>query len=862
MTMEKYLKSYTIVPEEYYVERSADKQIVNVIDDMGRPGYVLVARQMGKTNLLIHAKKKLENDRNIFVYLDFSVIPIYDDKSFFELLINKAIEERKDIFAEAKQKIVQLRKERIYDSVNQYTAELIILLGYVNKIVFVLDEIDALTKSKYSDNIFSQIRSDYFQRVNYEALNKVTYILSGVFEPKDLIKDPNISPFNIGEKIYLRSFNKNEMSSFFEKTGLDFSDEVKGQIYYWTNGHPRMLNDLCRDLQYENNLTVEDVDSIVARCYLETFDRAPMDGIRRNVESDTLLRDAVMQLHMAPDNLDIDVKQKLYLAGIGDYQGVKFSFRNPIIKASLPIQWLKSLSDRKRDVLRNVSELIYFQNNYNDAIELLKKYVSLGEADQLQLNEAFYYLGLCYFRKYETDESQRYLDRINVEVGGDGFETVMNSYLIKGYNYSNMSMPEECLRSYDMIIAQKGKVSWELYAKAYIGKADALINGDNNDVLMARKLMSSFINTSSIDNYYGYRAISYYELSAIEERLGNKKKANEYIEEATHFATTTEMPTLLYYKLTFLEDKKQKRETIEELLSYLKSFDKKPEIEDFDKMLNLNFFTLACIMAEIILFHEDFVPRFEPFLKWFNSSKEAAYNSIMKYLRNFNDTNTKAFAEKILALKKEGWLFGSDHIFNALVTIYMCQPSLKNALVLYDYIEKNNYTDNRKDVAHALIRVTKEFIETGRLDKAQKVINFYRTQFAEPKDTLVNALSIINDYYETIIMIDKESLETAKDYADRFINRVETITDEELELLRPMNREGLKNMCDDVRRELYNLQSAVLPKTPIVNNKKYGRNEIVTAVYFSDGHKVTTKFKNVRADYENNLCRIEKEVDS
>ena len=197
MTMDNYLKSYTIVPEEYYVERSADKQIVNVIDDMGRPGYVLVARQMGKTNLLIHAKKKLENDRKIFVYLDFSVIPIYDDKSFFELLINKAVEERKDIFAEAKQKIGQLRKERIYDSVNQYTAELIILLGYVDKIVFVLDEIDALTKSKYSDNIFSQIRSDYFQRVNYEALNKVTYILSGVFEPKDLIKDPNISPFNI-----------------------------------------------------------------------------------------------------------------------------------------------------------------------------------------------------------------------------------------------------------------------------------------------------------------------------------------------------------------------------------------------------------------------------------------------------------------------------------------------------------------------------------------------------------------------------------------------------------------------------------------------------------------------------------------
>ena len=67
----KHLRSYTIVPNEYYVERDADRQIRSIISDMGRPGYVLVARQMGKTNLLLHTKGCLEDNKNIYVYVDF-----------------------------------------------------------------------------------------------------------------------------------------------------------------------------------------------------------------------------------------------------------------------------------------------------------------------------------------------------------------------------------------------------------------------------------------------------------------------------------------------------------------------------------------------------------------------------------------------------------------------------------------------------------------------------------------------------------------------------------------------------------------------------------------------------------------------
>ena len=58
------LKSYTIVPDSLYVERKADLQLHGIVEAMQRPGYVLVSRQMGKTNLLLRAKRKWENSRD------------------------------------------------------------------------------------------------------------------------------------------------------------------------------------------------------------------------------------------------------------------------------------------------------------------------------------------------------------------------------------------------------------------------------------------------------------------------------------------------------------------------------------------------------------------------------------------------------------------------------------------------------------------------------------------------------------------------------------------------------------------------------------------------------------------------------
>ena len=162
--MPKVLKPYTIIPSNLYVHRDADRQVTNLVKDMGRPGYVLVSRQMGKTNLLLNAKRELETADDVFVYIDLSN-PFANPKESFENIIDTAIETNEDKFENAKEQITERRKLfRDSPPHKQHINELRILLKSIKgKLVIILDEIDALTKTSYSDQIFAQIRSIYFR---------------------------------------------------------------------------------------------------------------------------------------------------------------------------------------------------------------------------------------------------------------------------------------------------------------------------------------------------------------------------------------------------------------------------------------------------------------------------------------------------------------------------------------------------------------------------------------------------------------------------------------------------------------------------------------------------------------------------
>jgi tetratricopeptide (TPR) repeat protein len=370
--MTRTLKSSTIVPAELYVERAADRQLRAIIDEMGRPGYVLVARQMGKTNLLLNLKRQRTAD--IVVYHDLSN-RLDTARRWFRNLIDSILEAYGEYCPKAAVTILEQRNQQLEPNIEYDRHMRLILRESQRKIIVILDEIDSLISTTYSDVIFSQIRSMYFSRANFQEYENLTYVLSGVMEPADLIKDKNISPFNIGEKIYLENFSREEVFCFVQRAGLNFTDVVVDQIYSWVAGNPRMTWDICAELEIRHAqldaINIGDVDRAVARLYLDEFDRPPVDHIRTLAASDAVIRDAIVSVRYGKANfLSQDVKNKLYLAGVINTAGANATISNKVIDFALSQEWMSSATT-KRGSAQGLAMVA--SGDYRGAVALLEK---------------------------------------------------------------------------------------------------------------------------------------------------------------------------------------------------------------------------------------------------------------------------------------------------------------------------------------------------------------------------------------------------------------------------------------------------------------------------------------------------------
>lgn len=415
--MTKVLWPRTIIPAELYVERKADKQLAQIMSDMGRPGYILVARQMGKTNLLINAKRKYSTGSNIIVYIDLS--NRYEtDRLCFRSIIDTILSTNEDKLGHLIEKIHADRETRKIPAYTEHSAELRLILDSItDKLIIILDEIDSLTAADYSDKIFAQIRSVYFERVNFSCLERLTYVLSGVAEPSDIIKDKSISPFNIGQRIVLGDFDYTEYRNFILKTKINISPDVMERIFYWTNGNPRMTWDICSEVEDllvdGRDIQPDNIDDIVDKTYLTNFDSPPVDHIRTLVESSQELRDGVIAILYGKDNsISDEVKSRLYLAGILDS---KFSegiirIKNKIIEKSLDESWLESINNKEIYSQSN-ADIAYREGRFLDAIEQYSHLLMDNRLNEVSYQAVCYRLALSYFYTRDYEKSVEYFDK-------------------------------------------------------------------------------------------------------------------------------------------------------------------------------------------------------------------------------------------------------------------------------------------------------------------------------------------------------------------------------------------------------------------------------------------------------------------
>src|SRR6185295_3639742 len=78
------------------------------------------------------------------------------------------------------------------------------------RIILALDEVGAM-RMAWAKPFFCVLRDIFNARQSESCFSFLTFILSGAFHPRDLIRDDNISPFNVAQRIRLLDFSVDQV---------------------------------------------------------------------------------------------------------------------------------------------------------------------------------------------------------------------------------------------------------------------------------------------------------------------------------------------------------------------------------------------------------------------------------------------------------------------------------------------------------------------------------------------------------------------------------------------------------------------------------------------------------------------------
>lgn len=853
---EKILKKYTTIPPSLYVSRSADQQLRDIIEEMQRPGYVLVARQMGKTNLLFNAKRELESDDRKFVYIDLSN-NFETERECYNFIIDSIL----DVYCEELDSIYDVIKS-LRDNTKtdhlSYTKSLRTILNTLGTdLVIILDEIDALRTSEYSDNIFAVIRSNYFTRSNFPEFERLTYILSGVIEPKDLIKDRNKSPFNIGEKIYLDDFTKLEFKEFIENSQLKICSDLIDHIYEWTSGNPRLSFDICSEvesiLMSQDSITCLDIDTLIIDKYLTSFDIAPVDHIRELVSEDKDIQKSIHSIISGNQDeyyISDNIKNKLYLYGIIDSRNSndKLSIKNRIIEKTLNLSWLKSLSENIDEVIEKGIKLIVESHNYHDAIILLTDIVNSDNekvSKSPNYSLALFYLGLALHYVGRHKESNEYMKRAPYKKNNSPIIHYRQRLFI-GLNHLQLSEVEDGNKELMYVIDNyPNTLTW----------ANAVLAIYDKYSVESIQLLKKFVATpdENIDDedeadkvhiISQLRSYAYYYLSALEAD-DDKPKAIDYINLALSVDVYEHKPSLIAFKATLTD--KETIDAVKESISFI--IDNQLTLDEaqsnftdlkygkhlnctllgicfsdskeyFNKLKSYSINTLKLseesIYLDINSITNDHNLKYNLLNEYFEKSKDhLSVNFIRRYI--IDSINVRALEEITINMYFGMLLDDYTLVDFDIVTI---------ALIIKNDLDRNNPTQGIRhfEKIHGLLV---NLSESLRYDSS--TIYFWTTECYADLDDRKN-----------IQRLGREVLE-----------RLNHTTSEKTLI----DVEGEKSIRSRVTDLFQNPANKVTYYKPFRNTKKYGRNTIIT-VRYKNGKESTNKYKKLESDIAMNLCEI------
>jgi TolB-like protein len=263
-----------------YVERRADQQLLDALTQ-GRFCYILTSRQMGKSSLMVRTAQRLRELGTRVVQLDLQAIGVnLTPEQWYDGLVVKM---GRQLDLENELEDFWLDNERLGPVQRLFTALHDVVLPRLPavagtraagppKLVLFIDEIDVVKTLNFSiDEFFAAIREAHNGRSADPAWCEVTFALLGVATPAELIRDPAVTLFNLGQRIELTDFTFEEAAGLAHGLGRGSREAAAllQRVLRWTNGHPYLTQRLCQALASDPLLQhPPDVDRLCEELFL------------------------------------------------------------------------------------------------------------------------------------------------------------------------------------------------------------------------------------------------------------------------------------------------------------------------------------------------------------------------------------------------------------------------------------------------------------------------------------------------------------------------------------------------------------------------------------------------------------------
>ena len=344
-----------------YIPRQADEELFELCC-AAKFAYVLTARQMGKSSLMIRTAERLEAEGTHSVIIDLTSLGTQVTVEAWYLGLLTIMGGQLDLETD----IVEWWNAKSHLGVTQRLIMFfkeILLAEIKGSVVVFVDEIDTTLSLDFTDDFFAAIRHLYTSRAREPDLHRLSFILIGVATPSDLIRDPQRTPFNIGQQVDLTDFTFEEALPLSDGLGLqkETAESAIQQILEWTSGHPYLTQRICQELSHRlssarknsghDYLNTLNIAAVVHDLFLgiksqqDNNLRFIRDMLTRRatslVDVLTTYREIVQAKNPVYDDEQSLIKSHLKLSGVVHRQNNQLQVRNLIYEKVFNEKWIK-----------------------------------------------------------------------------------------------------------------------------------------------------------------------------------------------------------------------------------------------------------------------------------------------------------------------------------------------------------------------------------------------------------------------------------------------------------------------------------------------------------------------------------------